>query len=170
MFLLVACQHTSSMCQSLFCPVLNLRKVPWKYVELSSNTLSFLTLQFREKDLMPTPNLLRIRPILPPLGHILSVPSRSFGWHWSVGWSYKPTILEVIVYVIDDPTYKLAELSATSGLGQKVCQVVFGPNLHQQGLTHCNRFMDCMVANGIALFFKVVSGLDEFVTWDLLSP
>ncbi len=72
MFLLVACQHASGTCQSLFCPVLSLRKVPWKYVELSPNTLPFLTLRFREKDLTPTPNLLRIWPIPPPLGHILS--------------------------------------------------------------------------------------------------
>ncbi len=74
-----------------------------------------------EKDLTPTPNLLRIRPIPPPLGHILSVPSRSFGWHGSVGWSCKPTVLEVIVDVIDDPTYKLAAFDATSGLSQEVC-------------------------------------------------
>ncbi len=72
MFLLVAWQHTSGMCQSHFCLVLSLRKVPRKYVELSPNTPPFLTLQFREKDLMPTPNLLQIRLIPPPLGHILS--------------------------------------------------------------------------------------------------
>jgi hypothetical protein len=43
-----------------------------KYTELSPSTLLFLTLQFHEKDLMPTPNLLQIRLILPPLGHIIS--------------------------------------------------------------------------------------------------
>ena len=73
MFLLVACQHASGMCQSHFCLVVSLRKVPRKYVELSPNTPPFLTLRFHEKDLTPTPNLLQIRPILPPLGHILSV-------------------------------------------------------------------------------------------------
>ncbi len=72
MFLLVVCQHASGTCQSHFRLVLSLRKVPQKYDELSPNTLPFLTLQFCEKDLMPTPNLLRIRPIPSPLGHILS--------------------------------------------------------------------------------------------------
>ncbi len=72
MFLLVTCQHASGTCQSHFCPILSLRKVPRKYVKLSPNTLPFLTLQFREKDLTLTPNLFRIRPIPPPLGHILS--------------------------------------------------------------------------------------------------
>ncbi len=74
MFLLVACQHASGMCQSHFCPVLSLRKVPQKYVELSPNTLPLLTLRFCKKYLTPTPNLLQIRPIPPPLGHILSRP------------------------------------------------------------------------------------------------
>jgi hypothetical protein len=72
MFLLVVCQHVSGMCQSHFCLVLSLLKVPRKYVELSPNTPPFLTLQFREKDLTPTPNLHQIRLIPPPLGHILS--------------------------------------------------------------------------------------------------
>ena len=60
----------------------------------------------------------------------------------------------VIVYVIDNPTYKLAALGAKSGLGQKVCWIVPSPNVHQQGLTHCNQCTDCMVANGIALFLQ----------------
>jgi hypothetical protein len=72
MFLLVPCQQVSGTCQSHFCPVLSLPKVPRKYFELSPNTLPFLTLRFRKEDLTPTPNLLRIRPIPPPLGHILS--------------------------------------------------------------------------------------------------
>ncbi len=75
-----------------FPAVLSLREASQKYVELSPSTPPFLTLQFHEKDLTPTPNLLRIRPILPPLGHILSAPSRSFGWHGLVGWSCKPTV------------------------------------------------------------------------------
>jgi hypothetical protein len=73
MFLLVACQHMSGACQSHSHPVLSLREASRKYVELSPSTPPFLTLQFHEKDLTPTPNLLRIWPILPPLGHILSV-------------------------------------------------------------------------------------------------
>jgi hypothetical protein len=88
MFLVVTCQHASGAsgaCQSHSRPVLSLREASRKYVELSLNTPPFLTLQFHEKDLTPTPNLLRIRPILPPLGHILSVPSRPFGLHGSVG-------------------------------------------------------------------------------------
>jgi hypothetical protein len=60
MFLLVACQHVPGMCQSHFHPVLSLRKVLQKYVELSPNTPPFLTLRFREKDLTPTTNLLQI--------------------------------------------------------------------------------------------------------------
>jgi hypothetical protein len=64
MFLLVACQHASGTCKSHFCLELSLREVLRKYVELSPNT---------EKDLTPTPNLLQIQPIPPPLRHILSV-------------------------------------------------------------------------------------------------
>ncbi len=59
--------------------VLYLREISRKYTELSPSTLPFLTLQFHEKDPPPTPNLLQIWPILPPLGHILSIASgRSF--------------------------------------------------------------------------------------------
>ncbi len=47
-------------------------------------------------------------------------------------------LLEVIVDVMDDSTYKLAALGTTSGLGQEVCQILSSPNVHQQGLTHCN--------------------------------
>ncbi len=72
MFLVVTCQHASGMCQSHSCPLLSLHEVSRKYIEGSPNTPPFLTLRFHEKDLTPTPNLLQIRPILPPLGHILS--------------------------------------------------------------------------------------------------
>jgi hypothetical protein len=42
------------------------------YTEFSRSTLPFLALCFCEKDLLSTPRLLRVWPILPPLGHILS--------------------------------------------------------------------------------------------------
>ncbi len=73
MFLAVTCQQASGACQSHFRPVLSLREASQKYVELSPSTLPFLTLQFHEKDLTLTPNLLQIRLILPLLGHILSI-------------------------------------------------------------------------------------------------
>ncbi len=73
MFLVVRCQHVSGACQSRSHPVLSLREALQKYVELSLSTPPFLTLQFHEKDLTPTPILLRIRLILPPLRHILSM-------------------------------------------------------------------------------------------------
>ncbi len=60
MFLTVTCQHVSGACQSHSCLVLNLCEASRKYVELSPSTPLFLTLRFYEKDLMPTPNLLRI--------------------------------------------------------------------------------------------------------------
>ncbi len=60
MFLAVTSQHVSGTCQSHSRPVLNLREVLRKYVELSPHTPPFLTLQFYEKDLTPTPNLLQI--------------------------------------------------------------------------------------------------------------
>ena len=60
MFLAVTCQHASGACQSHSCPVLNLREASRKYIELSSSTLPFLTLQFYKKNLTPTPNLLQI--------------------------------------------------------------------------------------------------------------
>jgi hypothetical protein len=72
MFLAVTCQLASGAYQSHSRPVLSLREASWKYVELSPSTPLFLTLRFHEKGLSPTPNLLQIRPILPPLGHILS--------------------------------------------------------------------------------------------------
>ena len=60
MFLAVTCQHASGACQSHSRLVLNLREALRKYVELSPSTPPFLTLRFYEKDLTPTPNLLRI--------------------------------------------------------------------------------------------------------------
>ncbi len=60
MFLTVTCQHALGACQSHSRPVLNLREASRKYVELSPSTPPFLTLRFYEKDLTPTPNLLRI--------------------------------------------------------------------------------------------------------------
>jgi hypothetical protein len=47
-------------------------------------------------------------------------------------------LLEVIVDVMDDSTYKLAVFGTTSGLGQEVCYILSSPNVHKQGLTHCN--------------------------------
>jgi hypothetical protein len=73
MFLVVRCQHASGACQSHSHLVLSLREASRKYVELSPSTPPFQTLRFHEKDLTPTQNLLRIRLILPPLGHVLSV-------------------------------------------------------------------------------------------------
>ncbi len=55
--------------------------------------------------------------------------------------------LEVLVDVMDNSTYKLATFDATRSLGQKVCKVFSSSNVRQQGLTHCSRFTDCMVAN-----------------------
>jgi hypothetical protein len=72
MFLTVTCLHASGACQSHSRPVLSLPETSRKYVELSHSTPPFLTLQFHMKNLTLTPNLLQIRPILPPLGHILS--------------------------------------------------------------------------------------------------
>jgi hypothetical protein len=46
---------------------------------------------------------------------------------------------EVIVDVMDNSTYKLAAFGAS--------QILSSPNVRQQGLTHCNQFTDCMVAN-----------------------
>jgi hypothetical protein len=54
---------------------------------------------------------------------------------------------EVIIDVMDNSTYKLAAFGATSSLGQKVCKIFSSPNVHQQGLTHCDQFTDCMVTN-----------------------
>jgi hypothetical protein len=54
---------------------------------------------------------------------------------------------EVIVDVMDNSTYKLTAFGATSSLGQKVCLIFCSLNVRQQGLTHCNQFTDCMVAN-----------------------
>ncbi len=121
MFLAFTCQHTSGACQSHSRPVLNLREASRKYIELSPSTPPFLTLRFYEKDLTPTPKSTpNLRLILPPLGHIFSVPSRAFGW---LGQSddLVSLQLEVIVDVMDNSSYKLAAFGTTSGLGQEVC-------------------------------------------------
>ncbi len=72
MFLAVKCQHASGACQSHPLLVLSLCEASRKYTELSHSTLPFLTLRFHKKHLSPTSQLLWVRPILPPLGHILS--------------------------------------------------------------------------------------------------
>jgi hypothetical protein len=129
MFFAVTCQHASGACQSHSRLVLSLREASWKYVELSPSTLPSLTLRFHEKDLTPTPNLLRIRPILPLLGHSqYSLHSGIFfqspqGHSGDMGQSdgLVSLLLEVIIDVMDDSSYKLASFGATSGLGQEVC-------------------------------------------------
>ncbi len=87
------CQHASSTCQSHFGPVQCLHEASQNYMELSCSTPLFLVLRFHKKGLQLTLRLLGVQPILPLLGHILSVPSRSFGWHGSVGWSCKSIAL-----------------------------------------------------------------------------
>ncbi len=72
MFLVVRCQHASGTCQSRSRPIPSLREALRNYAELSQSTLPFLALQFYKKDLPPTPRLLQVWLILPPLGHILS--------------------------------------------------------------------------------------------------
>ncbi len=75
MFLAVTCQHTSGACQSYSRPVLNLREASRKYIELSPSIPPFLTLQFYEKDLMPTPNLLQISSRYSICSDIFDTPS-----------------------------------------------------------------------------------------------
>jgi hypothetical protein len=66
----------SGTCQSHPRPVLHLREALQNYMELSYSTPPFLVLCFHEKDLPPTPMLLQVWLILPPLGHILSEDGR----------------------------------------------------------------------------------------------
>ena len=61
---------------------------------------------------------------------------------------------EIIVNVMDNSTNKLAALSTTGRLCQEVRQVVISLNVGDKRFAHCNRFVDCMVANGIALLLK----------------
>jgi hypothetical protein len=72
MFLAVRCQHASGACRSHSCTVLSLREASQKYAYFSHSTLPLLALRFHEKDLPPAARLLRVRPILPLLRHILS--------------------------------------------------------------------------------------------------
>ncbi len=89
----------------------------------------FLSLRFHEKDPPLTPNLLRIWPILPLLGHSryslrLSIFFQSPQGHLGdMGQSddLVSLLLEVIVDVMDNSTYKLAAFGTTSGLSQEVC-------------------------------------------------
>ncbi len=101
MFLAVTCQHASGACQSHSRPVLNLREALQKYVELSPTTPPFLTLQFYEKDLTPTPNLLQISGRYSLRSGIFDTPSaRAYLFSplkvipvtGSVGQSCKPTV------------------------------------------------------------------------------
>jgi hypothetical protein len=121
MFLIVRCQHASGACQSHSHPVLSLREALQNYVELSQSTPPFLALCFHEKDLTPTPRLLQVWPILPPLGHILLTPQGHFGDMGQSDDLVSLLLWEVIVDVMDNSTYKLAAFGATSSLGQKVC-------------------------------------------------
>jgi hypothetical protein len=72
-----ACSSLSgvSMRQACASPVpaqYYLREASQNKAELSHSTLPFLALRFHEKDQPLTPRLLRVWPILPLLGHILS--------------------------------------------------------------------------------------------------
>ncbi len=114
----VPCCHASGACQSHSRLVLSLREASWKYVELSPNTPLCLTLRFHEEVLSPTPNLLQIQPILLCTGIFFQSPQGHLG---DMGQSDDLVSLifwEVIVDVMDDPTYKLTAFGATSGLGQ----------------------------------------------------
>ncbi len=121
MFLVVTCQQASGTCQSHSCPVLYLHEASRKYTELSPSTPPFLTFRFHKKDPPPTLNLLRIWSILPPLRHILSVSPQGHLGDMGQLDDLVSLLLEVIVDVMDDSTYKLAAFGATSGLGQEVC-------------------------------------------------
>jgi hypothetical protein len=146
MFLTVRCQHVSGACQSHSRLVLSLREASQNYAELSHSTLPFLALCFYKKDLLPTLRLLRVRPI-PLCGIFFQSPQGHSGDVSQLDDLGSLLFWEVIVDVMDNSTYKLAAFGAISSLGQKVCQIFSSPNVHQQGLTHCNRFTDCTVAN-----------------------
>jgi hypothetical protein len=127
MFLAVRCQHASGACQSHSCPLLSPREALQKYAELSHITPPFLALRFHEKDLPPTPRLLRVWPILPPLGIFFQSPQGHLG---DMGQSDDLVSLlfwEGIVDVMDNSTYKLAAFGDTSSLGQKAAR--FSPVL-----------------------------------------
>jgi hypothetical protein len=147
MFLTIRCQHASGTCQSHFRPVLCLREASRNYAELSHSTLPFLALCFYEKDLLPTPKLLKFGRYSLCSGMFFQSPQGHLGDMVQLDDLVSLLFWEVIVDVMDNSTYKLAAFGATSSLGQKVCQIFSGPNVHQQGLTHCNRFTDCMVTN-----------------------
>jgi hypothetical protein len=127
MLLTVRCQHAQGTCLSHFCPVLSLRKALQNYAELSHSTLPFLALRFYEKDLLPTPRLLQVRPILPLLGIFFQSPQDYLG---DMGQSNDIVSLlfwEVIIDVMDNSTYKLAAFGATRVLVRKSAR--FSPAL-----------------------------------------
>ncbi len=87
---------------------------------------------------MPTLNLLRISGQYSLcLGIFFQSPQ---GYSGDMGQSddLVSLLLEVIVDVMDDSSYKLAVFGATSGLGQEVCSIFSSPNVRKQGLTHRN--------------------------------
>ncbi len=76
----VPCCHVSACLRCVPVPFLPGTKSMWGPCGSTGNFLPALRrfwLWFRKKDLTPTPNLLRILPIPPLLGHILSI----FGWN-----------------------------------------------------------------------------------------
>ncbi len=80
----------------------------------------------RDADSESTPNLW---PMLPPSGHIRYSLCLDIFFQSPQGHSgdmgqlddFVSLLLEVIVDVMDDSSYKLAAFGATSGLGQEVC-------------------------------------------------
>jgi hypothetical protein len=146
MLLAVRCQHASGACQSHSCPVLSLCEALQKYADISHSTPSFLALCLQEKNLLPT-RYSEFGQYSLRLGIFFQSPQGHLG---DMGQSDDLVSLlfwEVIVDVMYNSAYKLTAFCATSSLGQKVCQIFSSPNVHQQGLTHCNQFADCMVAN-----------------------
>ncbi len=100
----VHCCHVSACVWRVLVPFPPGTKSTWglvKYVEFSPSTPPFLTLRFYEKDLAPTPNLLRISGRYSLRSGIFDTPSawaylvsplKVIWVTWSVGWSCKPTV------------------------------------------------------------------------------
>ncbi len=128
----------SDTCQSHFRPVPNLREASRNYAELCHSTPPFPALHFYKKDLPPTPRLPKFSQYSFRSGIFFQSPQGHLGDMGQLNDLVSLLFWEVIVDVMDNSTYKLAAFGATSSLGQKVCKVFSSPNVHQQGLTHCD--------------------------------
>ena len=128
-----------------------------RHSELSRKVPPFLTPFSHKKDPNLDSECTPSHSDTPSIRSYLLSPlktSRVTGVNWLVLPGQVLLLWEIVVHVMNNFTNKLAALCTPGRLCQEVRQVVICLNVGDKKFAHCNRFSDCMVANGIALFLK----------------